>query len=209
MDFALPFYNLGPRILHFGSPEVYANPIMRNMWPVSAKTGAESGHNPPRLLYRIDNHKQDKGHPLWQENDSKGGNANEAMLGTSICQPIHGTIAPSTGGKSGRKLSSDAKPASFDSGCALYLLSTLQSQSPELSMVQSSITGPMQSPSSAEHFDAVNEYACSEGAKDKPNGQVLVLDANSTNLHYNGMLQMGLDGLVENEDPLTLPFLWE
>ncbi|TKY63044.1 Squamosa promoter-binding protein 13B [Spatholobus suberectus] len=198
----------GPRILHFGGPETYANPIMRNMWPAPAKTGAESDYDPPRLLYRIDKHKQDKCHPLWQEHDPKVGNGNEAMPGTPICQPIHGTIAPSTGGKSSRKLSSDAKPGSFNSGCALYLLSTLQSQSPELSMVQSSITCPMQSPSRAVDFDAVNEDACSETAKDRPGGQVLVLDANTTNLHYNGMLQM-VDGLVENEDPLTLPFFWE
>ncbi|WVZ05562.1 hypothetical protein V8G54_018908 [Vigna mungo] len=199
----------GPRILHFGSPETYVNPIMRSMWSATAKTGAESGYDPPRLLYRIDKHKQDKGHPLWQENDPIVGNANGAILGAPICQPIHGTITPSTGGgKSSRKHSSDAKPGSFDSGCALYLLSTLQSQSPESSMVQSSITCPMQSPSGSVHFDTVNEYAYSETEKDKPSGQVLVLD-NTANLHYNGMLQMGLDGLVENDDPLTLPFLWE
>ncbi|XP_027350574.1 teosinte glume architecture 1-like isoform X2 [Abrus precatorius] len=185
----------GPRILQFGSPQTYANPIMRNMWPATAKTGAESDYDPPRLLYRIDKHRQDKGHPLWLENDPKVVNGNEAMHGTPICPPIRGAIAPSAGGKSSRKLSSDGKPGSFDSGCALYLLSTLQSQSPELSMVQSSITCPTQSPPVA--------------AQNKPSGQVLVLDANTTTLHRSGMLQMGPDGLVENEDSLTFPSFWE
>lgn len=199
---ALPFCNLGPRILHFGNPQPYANPIVRNMWPAASKAGAESGYDQHRFLYRIDKHRQDKELLLWQDNGPKAGNAaNEAMPGTPICQPIRSAIAPSASGKGSRKLPpSDGKPGSFDSGCALYLLSTLQTQSPELSLEQSSITCPMQSSPGAEQFDAVDG---------KPSGQVLVLDANSTNLHCNGMLQFGPDGLVENGDSLTLPFFWE
>nr|AFK38182.1 unknown [Lotus japonicus] len=202
----------GPRILHFGSPQAYANTIMRNMWPTPTKTEAESGYDHHRLLYRIDKHRQDKGHPdLWQENVPKAGIGSEAMHGTPISQPNLGApnIAPSASGKGNRKLSSDGKPGSFDSGCALYLLSTLQSQSPELSLVQSSITCPAQSPSGSLDFGAVNEYSGLGKAKDKPPGPVFVLDANTTNLHCNGMLQTGPDGLVENEDSLTLPFVWE
>ncbi|KAK7336092.1 hypothetical protein VNO77_16623 [Canavalia gladiata] len=200
----------GPRILQFGNPQTYANPIMRNMWPATPKTGAESDYDPPRVLYRIDKHRQDKGDPLWQENDLKVGNGNEAIMpGTPIYQPIRSAIAPSPGGKSNRKLSSDGKPESIDSGCALYLLSTPQSQSPELSMVPSSITCPMQSPPGAANCDAAIQHECSERPKDKPNGQLLVLDANTANFHRNGMLQMGHDALVGNEDSLTLPFFWE
>lgn len=185
-------YNLGPRILHFGSPQGYMNPIMRNMWPSTNKTEAESGYDHHRLLYRIESnkHKQDKGHPLWQEKGPKTGICNESAPRTPISQPILGSIAPSTGGKGNRKLSPDSKPGSFDSGCALYLLSNLQTQSSsELGSMQSSINCPTQSPSSgAVHFDA----------------------ANTTNLHCNGMLQMGPDGLnMENEDSLTLPIFWE
>nr|AGJ83724.1 squamosa promoter-binding 16-like protein [Caragana korshinskii] len=178
----------GPRILHFGSPQAYMNPIMRNMWPATSITEAESGYDHRRLLYRIDKHTQDKGHPLWQENGPKAGSDNKAAPGTPpIYQPIRSANAPSAGGKgSSRKLSYDGKPGSFDSGCALYLLSTLQSQSSELSLMQSSINCPTQSPSGAVHFDA-----------------------NTTNPHCNGMLQMGPDGLVENDDSLTLPFFWE
>ncbi|XP_061339101.1 teosinte glume architecture 1-like [Gastrolobium bilobum] len=196
----------GPRILQFDSPQAYANPIMRNMWPATTKTGAESSYDHHRLLYRIDKHWQDKGLPLWQENGPKISNGNEAMPGAPIC----GAIASSAAGKRSRKLSSDGKPGSFDSGCALYLLSTLKTQSSELSLVQSSITCPIQSPSGAVSFDAADEFSCSESAKDnKPNGPVFVLDANTTNLHCNGMLQMVPDGLMENGDSLTLPFFWE
>ncbi|CAL5191529.1 unnamed protein product [Lathyrus oleraceus] len=202
----------GPRILHFGSPQAYVNPIMRNIWPATAITEAESGYDHHRLLYRIDKHKQDKGHPLWQETVPKAGDVNEAAPGVSISQPIRGAVGSTAGGKGGRKLSSDSKPGSFDSGCALYLLSTLQSQSSELSLMQSSIKdSPTQSSSGTMRFDATNEYLCSGKVKDKPNnGQVFVLDANTTNLQCNGMLQMGPNnGLMENENSLTLPFFWE
>ncbi|MED6223013.1 hypothetical protein PIB30_069918 [Stylosanthes scabra] len=183
----------GPRILHFGNPQPYANPIVRNMWPAPSISGAGSDYDHHRFLYRIDKHRQDKELLLWQDNVPKSCNGileSAAMPGTPIHQPVCGsTIAPSTTAKLGlKKPLSDGKPASLDSGCALYLLSTLQTQ--------------MQSPSpGTEQFDA---------AADKPSGhKVLVLDANSTNLHCNGVLQMGHDGLVENGDSLALPFFWE
>ncbi|CAL0322982.1 unnamed protein product [Lupinus luteus] len=199
----------GPRILQFGSPQTYANPIMRNVWPDTAKTGAESGYDHHRLLYRIDKHKQEKEVLLWQENAPKASNGNEAMLGTPICQPTSGAIAASASGKGSRKLSSDSKLGSFDSSCALYLLSTLQTQSSKLSLVQSGTTCPIQSPIGSVNFDAVDEYSCSGREIDKPNGEVFVLDSNATKIHCNGMLQMGPDGLVKNGDSLTLPSFWE
>ncbi|KAL1352654.1 hypothetical protein HN51_016648 [Arachis hypogaea] len=181
----------GPRILHFGNPQPYANPIVRNMWPAASISGAKAEYDHHRFLYRIDKHRQDKELLLWQDNVPKSFNESTAMPGTPIHQPICGsTIAPSTTAKLGLKkpLPSDGKPGCFDAGCALYLLSTIQTQT--------------QSPSSGtEQFDA---------AVDKPGShQVLVLDANTTNLHCNGMLQMGHDGLVENGDSLALPFFWE
>ncbi|MCI02376.1 squamosa promoter-binding-like protein 16-like [Trifolium medium] len=204
---------LGPRILHFGSPQAYVNvnPIVRNIWPATSITEAESGYDHHRLLYRIDKHKQDKGHPHWQEILPKSGDVNKAVPGIPIDQTIRGAVDSSAGGKGGRKVSSDSKPGSFDSGCALYLLSTLQTQSSELSLMQSSINNsPTESSSGTVHFDAMNEYSCSGKAKDKPNnGSVFVLDGNTTNLHCNGMLQMGPNSLVENENSLTLPFFWE
>lgn len=181
---------------------------MRNMRPATAKTEAESGYDHHRLLYRIDKHNQEKELLLWQGNGLKASNGNEAMSGTPICQPNCGAVAQPASGKGSRKLS-ESKPGSIDSSCALYLLSTLRTQSSELSLVQSSITCPMQSPSGSVHLDAMDEYSCSERAINKPTGPVLVLDANTTNLHCNGMLQMGPDGLVKNGDSLTLPFLWE
>lgn len=199
----------GPRILHFGSPQTYVNPIMRNIWPATSITEAESGYDHQRLLYRIDKHKQDKGHPHWQEILPKSGDVNKAPPGTPISHPIRGAVGSSAGEKGGRKLSSDGKPGSFDSGCALYLLSTLQTQSSELSLMQSSINSPTQSSSGTLHFDATKEYSYSGKVKDKPNGPVFVLDGNTTNLHCNGMLQMGPNGLIENDNSMTLPFFWE
>lgn len=184
---------------------------MRNIWPATAITEAESGYDHHRLLYRIDKSRKDKGHPFRQEIVPKPGNGNESVPETPIYHPIRSApVATSACGKGGsRKLSSDSKPGSFDSGCALYLLSTLQTQSSELSLMQSSINSPTQSSSGGMNFDAVNEYSYSGKAKDKTNGSVFVLDANTTNLHCNGMLQMGQNGLVENENSLTLPFFWE
>ncbi|KAK2413546.1 squamosa promoter-binding protein 13A [Trifolium repens] len=203
----------GPRVLHFGSPQAYVNvnPIMRNIWPATSITEAESGYDNHRFLYRIDKHKQDKGQPHWQEILPKFGDVNKAAPGIPIEQPTRNAVDSSAGGKGGRKVSSDSKPESFDSGCALYLLSTLQTQSSELSLMQSSINNsPTESSSGTVHFDAMNEYSFSGKAKDKPNnGSVFVLDGNTTNLHCNGMLQMGPNSLVENENSLTLPFFWE
>lgn len=154
---------------------------MRNTWPETALTEAESGYDHHQLLYRIDNN--------MQENGPKAHNSNEATPGTPISRPTRNSVTPSAGGKGGRKLSFDSKPGSYDSGCALYLLSTLQSQSSELSLMQSSIIN--------------------SSTTESPSGSVVHFDANTTNLHSNGMLQMGSDGLIENEDSLTLPFFWE
>lgn len=155
---------------------------MRNKWPETTITEAESGSDHHQLLYRIDKHMQENGGP-------KPYNGNEPTPGTPIHRPTRNSIAPSTGGKGGRKLSFDSKPGSYDSGCALYLLSTLQSQSSEFSLLQSRIMN--------------------SSSTESPSGSVVHFDANTSNLHCNGLLQMGSDGLIENEDSLPLPFFWE
>ncbi|OIW14489.1 hypothetical protein TanjilG_19905 [Lupinus angustifolius] len=197
----------GPMILQFGNPQTY------NMWPATAKTGAESGYDDRRLLYRIDKHnKQEKEHFLWQENVPKASNCYEAKLGTSISQPNCGANAistPASGKKCIGKLSSDNKLGSLDSSCVLYLLSTLKTQNSDLRMVQSSTTYPIQSPFGSVNLDAIDEYLCSERAIGKPISPVFVLDANIADLRCDSMLQMGPGGLVKNEDSLTLPSFWE
>lgn len=206
---ALPFYNKGPRILHFGSPQTYANTFMRSMWPATTKSGVEPmamSYDQQSLLYSFANvqHQQDKQLPVFQANGY------EAMSGIPMSQPISSTTAPSACGKGRRKLSSDGKPGSFDPGCALYLLSTLQTQSSELSLVQSTITCPMQSsPLGNVHFDAGDKYSCSESPRGRPIDQEILADASTTNLHCNGMLRRKPDGLVQNVDSPTLPFFWE
>ncbi|KAI4350495.1 hypothetical protein L6164_004946 [Bauhinia variegata] len=209
----------GPRILHFGGPQTYANPITRNMWPVTAKTGADSINYDRRLpLHRTEQqrvmnsfasvpHGQDKQLPLLHGNDPFAGFGNEAVPVISASQPIYDAIASAAAsGKGSQKLASDGKPGSFDSGCALYLLSTPQAQNSELSSVQSSISCPVQSPLGYDHFDAVDKYSFPESSRDKPTGPVLVLEANTNNLHCSGMLR---DGLLGNGDSVTLPFFWE
>ncbi|CAL0323283.1 unnamed protein product [Lupinus luteus] len=190
----------GPMTLQFGNPQTY------NMWPATAKTGIESSYDDRRLLYRIDKHnKQEKEHFLWQENCPKASNYYEEMLGTSI----YVISTPESGKKCIGKLSSDNKLGSFDSSCVLYLLSTLKTQNSDLRMVQSSTTYPIHSPFGSVNLDAVDEYLCSEKAIDRPISPVFVLDANIVDPHCESMLRMGPDGLVKNEDSLTLPSLWE
>ncbi|KAI4348328.1 hypothetical protein L6164_009063 [Bauhinia variegata] len=208
----------GPRILHFGSPQTCAYPIMRNMWPVTAKIGVDSiSYDRRQPLHRIDQqglmhsftsvtYGQDMQLPIFHGNDPIAGFSNEAVPVISINKPISGAIAPSASGKGTQKLCSDGKPRSFDSGCALYLLSTPQAQSSGLSLVQSSISCPVQSPLRDEHFDAVDKYSFSESARDKPTDPVLFLEANTNNLHCNGLLR---DGSLGNGESVTLPFFWE
>lgn len=168
---------------------------MRSMWPATAKAGAESlsvSYNQHSVLSPSANvqHQQDKQLPLSQAN------GNEAFSGISMTQPISAAIAPSASGRGSWKVSSDCKAGSYDPGCALYLLSTLQTQSPELSLVQSTITSPMQSPLGDVHLDTGDKYSCSESSQE-------------TNLHYDGMLHIWSDGMVENRDSPTIPFFWE
>ncbi|CAL0332964.1 unnamed protein product [Lupinus luteus] len=199
----------GPRILQFDSPQTYSNPIMRNMWPTTAKIEAESDYDRRRLLYRDDNHKQQSELLLWQESGLKASNGNEAMLGTPIYQQTCGAIAAPESRKGSRKPYSDSKLGSFESSCALYLLSTLQTQSSELSSVQSSITCPIQSPSGSVNLDAVDEYSCTERVMDNPTSPVFVRDAVAADIRCSGMLQIGHDGLVKNEDSMMFPSFWE
>ncbi|KAF7819406.1 teosinte glume architecture 1-like [Senna tora] len=205
----------GPRILHFGSPQTYANPYMRTMWPAATKAGAEPmtiSYDQQNLLCSFANnqHQQDKSLPLSQANGPKAGYGKDAVSGIPMSQSISGAISSSASGKVHQKLSSDCKPGSFDPGCALYLLSTLKTQSSEMSLVQSTITYPMQS-SPLEHmnFDAGDKYSCTESPREKPTDPELVADANTTNLYCNEVLRMRPDGLEENGDSLTLPFFWE
>ena len=221
MDFGadLPLYNLGPRLLQFGHNQACA-PLVRSFWPLGAKTEAEPmlyDRNRPlhsigqqSLLNSFANaqHLQDKQVPIVQANGPKVGYANEAVPGIPISQEISGNIAPPSGGKASQKLSSNGKAESLDSGCALYLLSNLQTQNSELNLVQSNITCPAPCPPDV-HFDAVNKHSGSESVKDKAAAPVFVLDANAANIHCNGMSRMGTDGLVETGDLLTLPFFWE
>ncbi|KAE9588884.1 hypothetical protein Lalb_Chr22g0360311 [Lupinus albus] len=164
------------------------------MWPATAKTGAESGYDDRRLLYRIDKHnKQEKKHFLWQENGPKASNCYEEMLGTPIYQQTFG-------GNGIGKVSSDNKLESFDSSCVLYLLSTLKTQNSDLRLVQSGTTYPIQSPSGYVNLDAVDENLCSERPIDKPISPVFVVDANIADLHCDSMQQMGHDN---NKDKLV------
>ncbi|OIW19100.1 hypothetical protein TanjilG_10318 [Lupinus angustifolius] len=201
----------GPRILQFDSPQTYSNPIMRNMWPTTAKTEteAESGYDRRRLLYRDDNHKQGNELFIWQESGLKANNGNEVMLRTPIYQQTYGANAVPASRKGSRKPYSDSKLESFESSCALYLLSTLQTQSSELSLVQSSITCPIQSSSGSVNLDAMDEYSCTERVMNKPTSPVFVRDAVEADLQCNGMLQIGHDELVKNEDSMMFPSFWE
>ncbi|KAI9076041.1 hypothetical protein K1719_034005 [Acacia pycnantha] len=206
----------GPRILHFGSPQMYDNPFVRSMWPATAKAGAEPvmiSYDQNSLLSSFANvgHQQDKQLPLFGFNSSKEGHCNEAVSGIPTRQAASGSIGPSASANGGRKLASDFKPGSFDSNCALYLLSTLQTQSQELSLVQSTVNCPVQSsPLEDLHFDAGDKYSsCSESPQEKSTNPLLVVDADRTNLHCDRMIHMRPDEIVENGDLATLPFFWE
>ncbi|XP_054787819.1 squamosa promoter-binding-like protein 4 [Prosopis cineraria] len=206
----------GPRILHFGSPQTCNNPFLTSTWPATAKAGAEPvmiSYDQNSLLSSFANvqYQQDKQLPLFGLSSSKAGHGDEAVSGIPMSQTTFGAVSPSASANGGRKPASDCKPGSFDSSCALYLLSTLQTQSQQLSLVQSTVNCPVQSsPLEDLHFDAGDKYSsCSESPQGKSTNPLLVFDADTANLNCNHMMPMTPDEIVENGDLPTLPFFWE
>lgn len=187
------------------------------MWPATGKSGAEPvmiSYDQSSLLSSFANveHQQDKQLPLFGFNSSKAGHCKEAVSGVPLRQATSGATAPSVSANGGRKVTSDFEPGSIDSNCALYLLSTLQTQGQELSLVQSTMNCPVQSsPLEDLHFDAGDKYSssCSESPQEKSTNPLLVVDADTTDLHCDHMIHMRPDEIVENGDSPTFPFFWE
>ncbi|KAJ7971742.1 Squamosa promoter-binding-like protein [Quillaja saponaria] len=201
----------GPRILQFNNPQMYATPTGSSMWPVIAKNEAKTmTYDCHQLLHIINRkcspdsfvniqHTHEKQFSCFQKNDPKACQGNEAASGLiSICQPFSGSNASTGSGKGNYKLLTDGISRSTDSGYALYLLSSRQTQASGLSLVQSSnVSQPVQPFRTELHFDTMDKFSFSNVANDKGTGQLLVLDANTTNIGCNGKLRMGPDGSMK------------
>lgn len=145
-----------------------------------------------------------------QENGPKEGH--QAAPEESLYQPLPHSTASAESRRDSDNMFSCGLTQSIDLGCALYLLSANPTQTSAMGLshlLQSSVSHPIQSLGSGQQHDAVAQYSCSHGTKDKPAGLVLVPDANQTNINCNGMSQGALDGLLESEATPTLPIWWE
>ncbi|XP_050383935.1 squamosa promoter-binding-like protein 13A [Argentina anserina] len=152
----------GPRILHFGSPQLCATTNVRSLWPFEAKNSAD--HQP--MLYNrhqrmqavdhlrippncsTDDGGADKQLFFLQTNDPRVSSFNQAatpqaFMRESFPTPAAAAALPqSTRDAAGPAISFDGTTRGIDSSCALYLLS---SSNPTQSLVNRNLTHSVQS----------------------------------------------------------------
>ncbi|KAM6549556.1 hypothetical protein CsatB_021232 [Cannabis sativa] len=190
----------GPRILHFGSPHIYAANGMKSLWPLETKNGGTESwiySHPPhhkRLQVNTNNTNNknqesplptsfngvDKRVFLLQKNDPKQGNYPSKPPGK---------------GRGNHLLSSEEISLPIDSGGrALYLLSTNQTQLSGVSHLGAQTN---------ESFPYPFQLLDQNDGKDKPfdhhhHHHFPAYDVNKTNIYGNMMLRMGPEDCLEN-----------
>ncbi|KAG7985950.1 hypothetical protein I3843_03G053900 [Carya illinoinensis] len=197
----------GPRMLQFSNPHIYATTLRSSTWPGIAGDG-QRPLNSFAFIYNEGN----KMFSFLQENGPRVGNqaAPEASLYLQA-PPNSNNIASTESGRGCHNILSDGLTQSIDLGCALYLLSTHQTQTPAIGLnplVQSSASHPIKFLGSEQQFHGVgvSQHSRSHAVNDKSAGIVLVPNANE---YCNGGSQGALDGLLESEASRAPPFWWE
>lgn len=195
-------------MLQFSNPHIYATTLRGSTWPGIAGADRQRPLNSFAFIYNEGN----KMFSFLQKNGTRVGNqaGPEASLYLQA-PPNSNNIASTESGRGYHNISSDGLTQSIDLGCALYLLSTHQTQTPAIGLsplVQSIASHPIESLGSEQQFHGVGEsqFSRSHAIKDKPPGMVLVPDANE---YCNGGSQEALDGLLGSEVSQELPFRWE
>lgn len=153
----------GPRILHFGTPQLCATSDVRSMWPLEAKSAAD---NQPMLYNRHQrfntiNHQRippnsctrnggsDKQLIFLQTNDPKLAVFNQAAAPQGFMRqpfptsPAAAASPQSTRATADHAISSDGTTQGIGSSCALYLLSS--STNPTQSLVNTGLNHLVQS----------------------------------------------------------------
>ncbi|XP_062010368.1 squamosa promoter-binding-like protein 16 [Rosa rugosa] len=152
----------GPRILHFGTPQLCATTNARSLWPFEAKSTADHQpmlYNRHQRLHAVE-HQQippnsftnnggaDKQFIFLQTNDPKIATFKQAATPQAFMQEPFPTLTAavalphSTRAAAGPAVSFDGTTRGIDSSCALYLLS---SSNPTQSMVNNSLSDLVQS----------------------------------------------------------------
>ncbi|XP_062105414.1 teosinte glume architecture 1-like isoform X2 [Humulus lupulus] len=202
----------GPRILHFGSPQIYAATSVKSLWPMDTKTGGQESwiYSPPLPHKRFQVNQQspsptpfnggDKRVFFLQKNDPKQGNQTypEAIL----CHPSE---PPGKGREKSHILSSEEISLPIDSGGrALYLLSTNPTQ----------LSGVNQMGQHNESFPYPFQLLDHNDGKDKPLDHhhhlyhhLPAYDVNKSNIYGNMMLRMGPEDCLENGAAAALQML--
>ncbi|KAL6135930.1 hypothetical protein ACLB2K_068155 [Fragaria x ananassa] len=151
----------GPRILHFGTPQLCATTNVRSLWPFEAKNTADHQpmlYNRHQRLQAVDhlrtppnsftnNGGADKQFIFLQTNDPKLSAFNQAAIPQAFTQEPFPTLnaaaalPQSTRAAAGSAISFDGTTRSIDPSCALYLLS---SSNPTHSLVNTSLSHMVQ-----------------------------------------------------------------
>ncbi|PON61283.1 SBP-box transcription factor [Parasponia andersonii] len=191
----------GPRILHFGSPQIYAATSVRSLWPSDTKTGAtESWIYSPHKRFQVTNQQSpptsfnggDKRLFFLQKNDLKQGN--QVYPEAFLCHPFEPPGKERQ--RENRIMSSEEISLPIDSGGrALYLLSTNPTQFSGLSQLG-------QSNESFPYPFQLLDYNIGKDKTVDPN--LPVYDVNKTNIYGNMMLRMGPDDLLEHGAALQM-----
>ena len=188
----------GPRILHFGNPQIYATASVRSMWPVEAKSGSESWLYGPHRRLQANNQPSPqisfngttlkknislKAEFSYQTNSSeqllchpceRARNDNHAICDEEVSLPID------SGGRALYLLSTNPTPQQPSDGCSFQLLDYHPKDKPPLD--------PLPSPNY--YYDIANKTNSNNGE-----------DVYATNM----MLRMGPDSLLEHGAFQMLP----
>ncbi|EXC33382.1 Squamosa promoter-binding-like protein 16 [Morus notabilis] len=214
----------GPRILHFGNPQIYATATVKGMWPMETKTGSESWTHTPHRRFQIINYQQNPPTPfnggdkslffLQKTNDTKlGGNQ------TNPDEYLRHPLAPPGKGREKRDnynpkhkhkhkhmimVSDEELSLPIDSGGrALYLLSTHPTH-----LISSSNNNynHLAQPHESCSFQLLDN---TKNAKNRPVDPPLPIYDAAANKQANMLLRLGPDGLLEHGALQMLPISLE